>query len=435
MRITDLRGAEQFESGVLATLRESGAELALGEHRSADVDWADWIVLSPAVSWTSSFARELASSGKAVESEITLVARQLRGTWVGVTGTNGKSTTVSLIAQMLRGMGRRSREGGNLGGSLLEHEDLDAARTTFVVELSSFQIEHLREVDLAPPVGVLTNVSPDHLDRHPSFAEYAALKHWLVRSARSSVVSLSERGAVDAGSPHRLWFGGAEEKGELATSAGVRLSCASGGGVEGWWSDELGGRAALRFRYPLLGEHNAKNLAAALCVLAQLGHSPSDVPTAAVEGLDSPPHRLREVRQVGGVRFVDDGVSTSPPAVIAALRSFSAPVHLLLGGYDKGIELRPLLREIVARGVLTYVFGAVGESFAAALAETQRESEGDGAGCRRFDTLTQAFNGSVRNSQIGDVILLSPGFASYDQYANFQERAVEFGRLVEALPG
>lgn len=433
--VTDLLPRAELGETV-GELESLGAEMMLGGHCLETLSACQWIVASPAVPPSAPPLRMAAEAGIPVETEISLLVRLLPKEWLGITGTNGKSTTAKLAASMLEPVGP-TWLGGNLGGSLLSHVGDMPVDAKVVLELSSFQLEHLNDVGLGPSVAVITNVSPDHLDRHGSMQAYVRAKAAILRRARTAVLNYSDPHCRRLGErfPGAVrWFGSGPSSrlgGDRRSYSlrGDRILC------------EEPGKPPCEFSLPetqLLGTHNNLNViaAAAACEAFGARFVESLRRAAAVTPI---PGRLQEVGRANGVRFVDDSVSTSPPAVLAALRSLESGIHLLLGGYDKGIGVEELLDEIPRRCRKLHLFGAVSDHLKRKL--RQRGWESRPKPCQSdalpmefevYPDLPAAFAGARKTALPGETILLSPGFASYDQFRCFAERGELFRKLVAA---
>jgi UDP-N-acetylmuramoylalanine--D-glutamate ligase len=441
--VNDLRPASELEASI-APLRGMAVRFVLGRHAVEEVGQVDWVVASPAVKWSAPPLVEAVRRGIPVESEITLLVRLLPCRWLGITGTNGKSTTTMLAGRTLAAAGRRVWSGGNLGGSLLEELPTIDRDDAVVLELSSFQLEHLEETGLGPTVGLVTNVTPDHLDRHGSFEAYAAAKRAILVRAETAVLNrgcascrsfakwfLERRRGEDP--PVELrWYG--EERDFGSVEAGSFLRDGGVGVIRSADGRELSFDLA---SMALRGSHNRVNLLAAATAANCFG-VPFDAAIRA--GCDAPPlrQRLNEIARIRDVLYVDDSVSTSPPAVIAALRSFGAGIRLLAGGYDKGIDPAPLVAAMLERCTKAYLYGAAGPALAEQLSRAATAANGAAAqpcSWEVFGDLRDAFTAASRESRRGDTVLLSPGFASYDQFRNFTERGDLFRDLVKSLRG
>jgi UDP-N-acetylmuramoylalanine--D-glutamate ligase len=437
--VADLTPAEKL-AGPLRLLGDPAPRLILGRHpTAAEVASVEWICASPAVPWHAPPLVEAARQGIPVESELTLLIRLLPCPSLGITGTNGKSTTTMLAERTLAAAGRRVFSGGNIGGSLLEQVAAMRPDDVVVLEISSFQLEHLGEIGIGPAVGLVTNVTPDHLDRHGTFAAYAEAKRQILASARTAVLQRADPSCQRFGAGFRgdvLWFG--DEAAFRGDEPGARLR---DGRLAVWRGRDGGSEEVDLEPLRLRGAHNRWNLlgAATAATCFEVGFS-----AAARAAFDAPPlkRRLNELGRKRGVLFVDDSVSTSPPAVAAALCSFDGPIRLLVGGYDKGIDQAPLLEEIARRCTKAYLYGAV----APVLADRLLKGAAGGAPVpappsargrprwETFTTLSEAFAAAVREAECGETVLFSPGFASYDQFRNFTERGDLFCALFTALP-
>ncbi|MSR46767.1 MAG: UDP-N-acetylmuramoyl-L-alanine--D-glutamate ligase [Planctomycetes bacterium] len=441
--ISDTRGPEALAES-LRLLEGLPLKLELGRHATADaVAASDWIVASPAVPWTAPPLAAAAARGVPVESEITLLVRLLPCRWLGITGTNGKSTTTMLAMRTLAAAGRCVWGGGNLGGSLLDRWHLIGSDDAVVLELSSFQLEHLGEIGLGPDIALVTNVTHDHLDRHGTFADYVAAKRRVLVRAEVALLQRADPVCQQFGREFGgrvIWYGEAESFGagehgaQLVEQRFAELSFAPRSA-----RDRTGeGRGVDRVDcapMALRGVHNRVNLLAAATAATCF-----DVPfqNAIAAGFDAKPlqRRLYEIATVRNVLYVDDSVSTSPPAVAAALRAYSGATHLIAGGYDKGIDPEPLLDAMVLNCRSVVLYGAVGPRLAAQLKQrTEQARPGAGVSLGSVDVtlvpdLRAAFAVAVERAGEGDTVLYSPGYASYDQFRNFTERGDLFAALV-----
>jgi UDP-N-acetylmuramoylalanine--D-glutamate ligase len=433
--VSDARGEAELAEPLRA-LAGAPIRKAFGRHPIAEMGEVDWIVASPAVPWSAPPLVEAARRGLPVESEITLLARLLPCRWLGITGTNGKSTTTMLASLALAAGGRRVWHGGNLGGSLLDRWREIGSGDAVALELSSFQLEHLGEIGLGPDVALVTNVTPDHLDRHGTFAEYAAAKRSILARAEAALLQRGDdtcRTFARGFGGRVLWYGeaGAFEPGE----PGARLEEGRFGVLR---AADGGERRVDLEPLRLPGAHNRTNLLAAAAAATEFG---ADFVAAATAGLRAEPlaRRLNVRGSVDGVLFVDDSVSTSPPAVAAALRAFPGRSRLLVGGYDKGIDPSPLVDAIFERARKAYLYGAVAAALSARLERglAARETDLSAAAIvpelptwEVFPDLRAAFAAAAREARPGDTVLFSPGYASYDQFRNFTERGDLFCSLV-----
>jgi UDP-N-acetylmuramoylalanine--D-glutamate ligase len=421
----------------MAPSREAAAAGGLAVKDLAAADWSCFaaLVLAPGVPlthpaphWTVKKAR---AAGVEVIGDIELFCRERAASapdapFVAITGTNGKSTTTALLAHILRQAGRDAQMGGNIGTAILELEP-PAAHRIHVIEMSSFQIE--LTPSLAPSIGVLLNISPDHLDRHGTMEHYAALKARLVERARRAVVGQDDHWSRDVAERLRR-AGGA-----------VELVSARAPVPQGWYAlgselfadapsvGPLGGFADLAGVGALRGRHNIQNaLAASACALG-LGLSAGEV-RAALRTFPGLSHRLEEIGRHGRTLFINDSKATNADSTATALTAFEGDVFWILGGRAKegGIsDLAPLF----ARITRAYLIGEASETFAATLSGK--------VAFERCGTLPVALARAARDAAASTaaepVVLLSPACASYDQYPNFEVRGDHFRALVAALPG
>jgi UDP-N-acetylmuramoylalanine--D-glutamate ligase len=368
-----------LEVGRLAT---AGVEVRLGTDEGAADGDVDVVIKSPGVPAETPAVARARERGVPVWSEVELGYRLLRPRpFVGVTGTKGKTTTSELLGAIFRAEGRAVEVAGNVGRPLTSLEAPDDA--WIVCELSSFQLEDVHE--LALEVAVLLNLEPDHLDRHDTFEEYRAAKLRIFERARHRVV------------PRGLELAGIEFAADDPLPAEPRLP----------------------------GAHNRANAAAATAA-ARAVRIGDEAIADALRTFAGVPHRLELVAERHGVRWVNDSIATNTFAVRAGVRAYDAPVRLILGGRAKGEDFFPFARELPPNVVAIYLVGEAADELAAALGAAGRSYE-------RVGTISGAVEAAVRDAEPGDVVLLSPACASYDQYKNFERRGEDFRALVEAL--
>jgi UDP-N-acetylmuramoylalanine--D-glutamate ligase len=376
-------------SGLAAAeaLERRGVEVVRVDRENEDdlglLDGVDVLVKSPGVPGEKPLAQAARERGVPVWSEIELGFRLLRPRpFVGVTGTKGKTTTVELLGEMFRAAGRPVAVAGNVGRPL---SSVEAPEDAWIVcELSSFQLEDVHELELE--VAVLLNLERDHLDRHGTFERYRDAKLRIFERARVKVVP---RGfAID--------------------------------GIEFSADDELPAEP----RIP--GRHNRANAAAAVAAARAVG-LPDGALATALREFAGVPHRLELVREWRGVRWVNDSIATNTLAVRRGVEAYDAPVRLILGGRAKGEDFVPFVRDLPSNVRAAYLVGEAEDELAAAFDAAGRPYE-------RAGTIADAVAAAARDAEPGDVVLLSPACASYDQYANFEERGEDFRRLVANLP-
>lgn len=430
-------------------LRDGGAEVLAWDDTPARVeaaagqgvptgdlalaDWArfDAFVLSPGVPlthpephWTVRLAR---AAGVAIIGDVEVFCRERaliapRAPFVAITGTNGKSTTTALIAHILRQAGRDVQMGGNIGTPILALEP-PAGDRVHVVELSSFQID--LTPSLAPSVGVLLNITPDHLDRHGTMEAYAAIKERLVAEARLAVVGVDDE-------PSRTIAGRLAPAGRVTVTvepgAAATLSAPDGRLVEQGEGEPME-VADIRALPTLRGRHNWQNAAVAYAVAREVGVDPRTI-LAALRTFPGLAHRMEQVGRIGRALVVNDSKATNADSADKALGAFPAGIHWIAGGKAKAGGIAPL-KPLFTRIEKAYLVGEAMDAFAATL---------DGLvpfeRCGTLDrAVTAAAAGAAASGASEPVLLLSPACASYDQFRSFEERGDRFRELVQALPG
>jgi len=387
----------------------------------------DLVIPSPGVPVTAPLLTAAVSSKVPIWSEIELAFRLLSCPLLAVTGTNGKSTTTTLLGEMLRQSGRRVFTGGNLGTPLIEA--MGTPYDVAVAEISSFQLEWVHR--FRPQIGLFLNLSEDHLDRHGSVETYGAVKRRLFLQQRSVDWVVMNRDdplilSLCQELPGQLFsFGWAPPSENSSDGAKTRA-------WRGTWIDT--GTLVVRHadretRYALdglriRGRHNIANVMAAVSAATLWGTSPGVIQTvlARFPGL---PHRLEFVAEKNGVTYINDSKGTNVDAVVQSLQSFSGPIILLAGGVEKGGDYRPLREPVRTRVKKLILFGQAQYVLQAALG---RETE-----TLRVEALDAAVQAAQIGAQAGDTVLLSPACASFDQFQNYTHRGEVFRSYVEAL--
>jgi UDP-N-acetylmuramoylalanine--D-glutamate ligase len=395
----------------------AGVGLRLGDESPALLDGVELVVPSPGVPRGAPLLAEAVRRGIAVRAEVEVAFRLLDCPLVGITGTNGKSTTTTLVGHALAQAGRRPFVGGNLGRPLV----LAVADPPeiAVAEVSSFQLEWVER--FRPHIGCLLNVTPDHLDRHADFAEYrdAKVRLFAVQGPEDWAV-LNRDDPECAGLAPRL-AARVVTVGTTPVETGAMLD----GDVVVL---RLPGAAEERYpltRTRLAGRHNVDNILAAVAV-ARLAGAPQAAVQDAIDQVEPLPHRLALVAERGGVRWYDDSKATNVGATVKSLESFTEPVVLLAGGVDKGGDYAPLARAARGRVRRALVFGVGRERLACAL-------EAGEVAVERVADLSAAVATAATTARSGDVVLLAPACASFDMFTDYAARGRAFRAAVEAL--
>ena len=404
--VTDLADRAVLADSLTALADVPIEKFTLGEHRDTDFSGADVVVVNPAVKPGNPLVELARQAGAAITSETELFIDDCPAFVVGVTGTVGKSTTAAMLAGILQAGGRRAWLGGNIGHSLLVDLPQMGAGDVVVLEMSSFQLHWLSETARWPQAAIVTNCSPNHLDWHGTWENYAAAKQRLLSHLPPDGFAVLN--CLDA-EVHQWNVGG------RSASPSVQLL-----------------ETIPPLRVP--GEHNRINAACAATAAKLLGVN-GDAIASALADFTGLPHRLRFVAEIAGRRFYNDSKSTTPAATIAALNSMDRPTWLLLGGVnhrtdwrDFIVKLKPQVRGIAA-------FGALGQTIYELLrsSEKQFDQTAKNFNCSQSETLAEGLQWCWRNSVPGDVILLSPACPSTDQYRDFAQRGEEFEQLVWSL--
>lgn len=424
--VTDLRTQEKLADS-LAELRETPpARLVLGGHNKEDFRSADLVVVNPAVKRDCPYLNAAINAGVPTTSEMNLFWKWNKAPVVAVTGSNGKSTTTamthSIIQQWLaRQSGRTAWLGGNIGNSLLPHVDTIQPQDIVVLELSSFQLADLDRIQVSPHIAVVTNFAPNHLDWHPNLDHYRQSKQAILRWQTADDVAVLNADDDDVRQwptrGKRLEFGlrdtGSEGAYFQEGQAIIRL-----GGTESTWP--------LKDWLKLPGRHNIANALAAATAAVSAGAEQPDV-QAGLENYQALPHRLQLVAEVHGRRFYNDSLATTPESTEVALTAFDAPIVLLAGGYDKHVDLSQMANAIARSAKCVSLMGQTGPLIGQIIASNPA------AICHvstPHTSFEEAFDWAVQQSAPGDVILLSPGCASYDWFRNFADRGAQFAELI-----
>jgi UDP-N-acetylmuramoylalanine--D-glutamate ligase len=385
-------GFDEREDVDAGRLRAEGVEVVLGADDPALLEGVDLLVKSPGVPREASLVTAARERGVTVWSEIELGGRLLANALLGVTGTNGKTTTAELLGSIFRAAGRPVAVAGNVGRPLTGLDGVISPEAWVVCELSSFQLEDIDA--FRPRVAILLNLTPDHLDRHGTFEDYRAAKLRVFENQGADDVAIVPRGFPPV------------------PGDGRRLEFAAG--------DALPAE-------PLVpGDHNRENAAAATAAARAAGID-DDAIAEALRTFEGVPHRLELVGEVAGVRFVNDSKATNPEAAERALSAYPPGLRIILGGSRKGSSYADLARTARDAGVArAYLIGEAADDIAEALAA-------QGVRFGHSGDLETAVREAYADAEPGDVVLLSPACASYDQFRDFEERGTRFRELVEAL--
>jgi UDP-N-acetylmuramoylalanine--D-glutamate ligase len=416
---TDEQPEERLATAV-QTLRAVGIALEFGGHRSEIFENQDLIVLSPGVSAKLPPLEAVRLRGIPVWSEIELASRFLRGRLIAITGSNGKTTTTSLVGHILKTANIPTLVGGNIGVPLISLVDSSSDSTVTVLEASSFQLEAIAE--FRAEIAVLLNLTPDHLDRHASFEEYARAKLRIFENQHENDDAILNADDPEVAKrfparPQVHWF---SRQKRVASGAYVR------DGLIVVRTDGIEEPIMQREEIPLRGDHNLENVLAA-CIAARLAGAHLSAIAEGVRTFPGVEHRIEFVAEINGVKFYNDSKATNVDATLKAVTAFPSPLIVILGGKDKGSPYTPLVDPLRKNARLVLLIGAATEKIAAELSGAFP--------IINAGTLDRAVEIAFERAQPGDTVLLAPACSSFDQFENFEHRGRVFKELVASLVG
>ena len=416
--VSDSKSEAQLQRDVPALL-DRGISIETGQHGERTFRDQDLIVVSPGVPSDQPQLQHARSLGIPVIGEVELAFRFLQGKVLAITGSNGKTTTTTLVGEILAKSGRKPLVGGNIGTPVISLANQSAPETLTVLEISSFQLESIQQ--FRPWIAAILNITPDHLDRHHTFQAYVDAKLRIFENQQADDFAvLNADDPTCAGLKQKvrsalLWFSRRERVESGAFMSGDQVIFRRNGQEQPVLS---------RSDIQLKGEHNLENVLAAVAMTMVAGCAPQQV-RQAVREFRAVEHRLELTATINGVTFYNDSKATNVDATVKALESFPGNIHIILGGKDKGSDysvLNPLLRERVKR---VYLIGAAADKIAS---QVQGAAE-----LVRSGTLNRAVRQAFDAARSGDVVLLAPACASFDQFENYEHRGRVFKELVQSL--
>jgi len=414
---TDTR--EESEIGAeIAKLREAGVTVELGGHLEKTFLAQDLIIPSPGVPADAPLLQSARAKGIIIWSEIELAYRFLKGKLIGITGSNGKTTTTSLVEHILKSAGFSTILAGNIGTPLISCVEASRDNTVTVVELSSFQLELIET--FRPSIGVFLNLTPDHLDRHGTMKAYGAAKARLFenQTAEDFAVLNADDPATTPYAPSRpqlFWFSRKQRVAEGAYVRGEEIVFRRAGVEEA---------VMKRGDIPLAGAHNLENVLAAVAATRITGAGAAAI-AKGVRSFAGVEHRLEFVAEIGGVRYYNDSKATNVDATLKALDAFPGRILVILGGKDKGSDYTALQKSLREKAILALLIGAAAEKI-------EKQIAGSVA-IEHAGALERAVEIASHAAQPGDVVLLAPACASFDQFQNYEHRGRAFKELVAQL--
>jgi len=416
--VSDSKSEAQLQSEIAALL-DRGVSIETGRHGERTFRDQDLIVVSPGVPTDQPQLQQARTLGIPVIGEVELAFRFLQGRVIAITGSNGKTTTTTLVGEILAAAGKKTLVGGNIGTPVISLASQSTPDTLTVLEISSFQLETIQQ--FRPWIAAILNITPDHLDRHHTFQAYMDAKARIFENqAPGDFAVLNADDPTSAALKEKIkaslcWFGRKHEVECGASLRGDQIVFRRNGQEQ----TVLG-----RHDIQLKGAHNLENALAAVTIAMLAGCAPEQI-RKAVSEFRAVEHRLELVTSIHGVAFYNDSKATNVDATVKALEAFPGNIHIILGGKDKGSDytvLNPLLRE---RAKAAYLIGAAAEKIA---------SQVQGAtSLVRSGTLERAVRQAFEAAKPGDVVLLAPACASFDQFENYEHRGRVFKELVLSL--
>src|SRR5436305_368611 len=416
--VSDVRTEAELQKEIPALL-DRGISLEAGRHGERTFRDQDLIVVSPGVPSDQPQLQQARTLGIPVIGEVELACRFLQGRIIAISGSNGKTTTTTLVGEILSKSGKKTLVGGNIGTPVISLASQSSPDTVVVLEISSFQLETIQQ--FRPWIAAILNITPDHLDRHRTFQAYVDAKARIFENQQpGDFAVLNSDDPAGAGLKIKIksklhWFSRKQQVENGAYLKNGQIVFRSGGRET---------QVVPVSDIHLKGAHNLENVLAAVCVTMLAGCEPQQLRKAVAEfrGVE---HRLEPVTTLNGVTFYNDSKATNVDATIKALESFPGNIHIILGGKDKGSDytvLVPLLRE---RAKAVYLIGAAAEKIASQIQGATR--------MLYSGTLDRAVRQASEAACSGDVVLLAPACASFDQFENYEERGRTFKNLVRSL--
>ena len=406
--VTDKTDEKKLAESIKELQQFKNIEFHIGGHNIEDFTEADVIIVNPAVDETNPYIDAAKSKNKLITSQMEIFFQLCPAKIVAITGSNGKSTTTALTAHLLKNV----KDGnvwlsGNIGNcSLLETLDKIKSNDTVVLEISSFQLEQLARIKKSPCVGCITNIAPNHLDRHKTMENYCNAKENVFRFQESGDVVVLNAYDEKCLEWHKKY------------SKTVR-KC--------YLFDREKLDSSLTAAFKLPGKANRENLAAAVTIAHHFGLKDEDLVDAVVSFV-SLPHRLQLVGTVNGVKYYNDSIATTPESTVVGVEAFSEPKILIAGGYDKGLDFDKMAQAISDKLKALILIGQTADKIEQSVKKTGKVPP-----IYRANSLADAVKKAAEISAAGDVVLLSPACASYDMFVNFVQRGNMFAELVGRL--
>ncbi len=422
--VTDLKSAEEL-SASLMLLNGLPVKFRFGKHSEEDFQDVDLLVVSPAVPDDSRFLQIARNNNVCIDSELNIFFRLCPAPIIGITGSNGKSTTTSLLGEMLKEAGIKTWIGGNIGVSLLEHLDEIKPDDVVVLEISSFQLNLLSRIEMSPHISVVTNIAPNHLDRHKTMENYIAAKKAIIHYQKEDDYTIlnyddpSLREWEGECKSQVLWFSATKELEHGAFLKNNAIIINHNSNV-----------ISCPIQTNIKGIHNRQNIMAASYAAIAM-HADVGSIKNAIAGFTGLEHRLEYVNTINEVQYYNDSKATTPEAAIAGITAFDSQTILIAGGYNKKVSLSQFAQECVKSTKCVILIGETAGNIQELIQEakdTKAEPEVYVA-----TSLDESVRKAYEIAEAGDVVLLSPACASYGMFTNYEERGNRFKELVHHL--
>lgn len=421
--VTDLKSTEELSASI-KLLNGLPVKFRLGKHSEEDFADADMLVVNPAVPDDSRFLQIACDNNVHIDSELNIFFRLVPAPVIGITGSNGKSTTTSLLGEMLKEAGIKTWVGGNIGISLLEHLDEIKPDDVVVLEISSFQLEILSRIEMSPHISIVTNIAPNHLDRHKTMGNYIDAKKAIIHYQKEDDYTILNyddptlREWEGECKGHILWFSATKEleNGAFLKNSEIIINHNSKRNV-----------IPCPTQTNIKGIHNRQNIMAA-SYAAIVMHADVGPIKNAIAGFTGLEHRLEYVNTIKEVQYYNDSKATTPEAAIAGIKAFDSPTILIAGGYNKKVSLSQFARECVKDTKYVILIGETANN----IQELIQGVKGEKAEPEVYvaTSLGESVRKAYEIAEAGDVVLLSPACASYGMFTNYEERGKKFKELV-----
>jgi UDP-N-acetylmuramoylalanine--D-glutamate ligase len=416
--VSDAKTEDQLPSAIPALL-DKGISVETGGHSERTFRDQDLIVVSPGVPSDVPQLQKARAQGIPIIGEVELASRFLKGQIIGITGSNGKTTTTALVGEVIGMGGYEVQVGGNIGTPAISLVSESTSDTYDVLEISSFQLESIESFH--PKIAVVLNITPDHLDRHHSFDAYVLAKARIFENQTAedhAVLNADDPTCAGLAGRTRAQVHWCSRRKEVEQGAFVK------DGTIRWRDEGYEQEVMPVTSIALKGTHNLENVVAAVCVGRIVGCEPHRI-RRAVEEFRAVEHRLEYVSTVRGVEYYNDSKATNVDATIKALESFPGNIHIILGGKDKGSDYSVLKDLLRARTKRVYTIGAAAEKIESQIANA--------VPVLRAETLETAVKRAAESAAPGDIVLLAPACASFDQFESYEQRGRVFKEAVQAL--